>query len=88
MSDDRQHLKNLIRRGSVRYLKRRVPKAYQEIEPRKVIWKSLEARSEAAAVNEGGRVWLRILAKWRELKAYPKETSLAVPPMAGDRRWT
>lgn len=76
MSKDRQHPVTLIRRGSVWYLKRRVPKAFQDVEQRKVIWKALEACTEAAAEKEADRFWSRLLTKWRRQKGSPAETRL------------
>lgn len=55
----------VIRRGSVWYLRRAVPKEFRAVETRQTIWKALQATTRAAAEREAGRIWSGLLRKWR-----------------------
>jgi hypothetical protein len=46
------------------YLKRRVPKRYASVEPRKVVWDSLKTDSYTVAVQKSAGVWLSYIEGW------------------------
>ena len=54
----------LILRGGVYQLKRRVPVRYQGIEPRKVIWVSLHTDSETTALGKALTLGNEMVQGW------------------------
>lgn len=52
-------------RSGIYYLKKRVPKAYASVEPRRDIWVSLRTDSLRAAEEKYVKVWDGILAAWK-----------------------
>lgn len=54
----------LILRGGVWQLKRRVPVRYQRIEPRKVVWVSLHTDSETVARSKALTLWNELVQGW------------------------
>lgn len=53
-----------ILRGTTWWLKRRVPKRYATIEPRKEIWESLKTDSLSVAMQKSEGVWLGYIEGW------------------------
>jgi len=54
-------------RGSTYHLRRRVPKRYEGVEDRKVVYVSLKTDSLAEARRKEGEVWDNLVAQWEAL---------------------
>lgn len=55
---------NLIRRGSILYLRKRVPRRYRPVEPREFILLSLHTDSELEAQTKAATIWNETLLAW------------------------
>ncbi|WP_417244560.1 DUF6538 domain-containing protein [Celeribacter sp.] len=58
-----------VLRGTMWYLKRRVPKRYASVEPRSVVWASLKTDSYSVALQKSAGVWLSYIEGWEALLA-------------------
>lgn len=54
----------LILRGSVYYLKKRVPVRFARVEPREVVWMPLATDSQKVAKDKAEGVWETMLSAW------------------------
>ncbi|WP_208354331.1 DUF6538 domain-containing protein [Pseudaestuariivita rosea] len=54
----------LLKRNQVFYLRRRVPRRYQPVEQRAVVWISLHTDSETVAKNKAERAWAQLVEAW------------------------
>lgn len=61
--------KHLLLRGTTYYLKRRVPRRYQSVEPRSEVWESLKTDSKSVAAQKLERVWSSYIEGWEALIA-------------------
>ena len=55
---------SVVKRGSLYHLRRRVPRRYQEIEPRSVVWVSLHTDSETIARAKADEAWRYMIEAW------------------------
>ena len=55
---------SIVKRGSTFHLRRRVPKRYARVEPRKTVWISLHTDSEAVAKTKAARAWAQMEEGW------------------------
>ncbi|MDO8327912.1 MAG: hypothetical protein Q7T28_13375 [Cypionkella sp.] len=76
---------SVIRRGNTWYLKRNVPKKFDAIEVRKVIWKALSARSEKSAQIEAASVWGHMVWGWERALLTGAFTELQVANVQANR---
>lgn len=76
---------SVIRRGNTWYLKRNVPKKFDGIEVRKVIWKALSARSEKSAEIEAASVWGHMVLGWERALLTGAFTDLQVANARANR---
>lgn len=53
-----------VLRGGTWYLRRRVPKRYKTVEPRREIWESLKTDSYRVAMQKSEGVWLAYIEAW------------------------
>ncbi|SDX44381.1 DUF6538 domain-containing protein [Celeribacter indicus] len=58
-----------VLRGMTWYLKRRVPKRYETVEPRSVVWASLKTDSYSIALQKSAGVWASYIEGWEALLA-------------------
>ena len=54
----------VLKRGSTFHLRRRVPKRYADVEPRKIVFVSLHTDSESVATGKADRVWNQMVEAW------------------------
>ena len=52
------------RRGTVYYLRKRVPKRYRRVEARETVWVSLHTDSETAAGTKAPAAWSQMIEGW------------------------
>lgn len=52
---------SIFKRSGTYQLRKRVPKRYQEIEPRGTVWISLHTDSETIAQNKAERAWSQMI---------------------------
>lgn len=55
---------NVIRRNKTFHLRRRVPKRYERVEPRKTVWISLHTDSESVARQKAPAAWDNMVEAW------------------------
>jgi integrase len=55
---------SIIKRGGIWALKRRTPRRYAPVEPRKEVWISLKTDSESEAEGKAEVVWRGLIASW------------------------
>lgn len=55
---------SLTRRGSTYYLRRRIPRRYQAVEPRAILWISLHTDSETVARAKAPMAWGEMIEAW------------------------
>lgn len=55
---------SIFKRSGTYQLRKRVPKRYQEIEPRGTVWISLHTDSETIAQNKAERAWSQMIEAW------------------------
>ncbi|MFN3172369.1 MAG: DUF6538 domain-containing protein [Hyphomicrobiales bacterium] len=48
---------SIAKRGNIFHVRRRVPRRYQGVEPREVVWVSLRTDSQTVACSKAGRAW-------------------------------
>lgn len=55
---------SVIQRGGTWHLRRRVPKRFEAVEPRRDLWVSLHTDSRGAAVAKAASVWNELIVGW------------------------
>jgi len=55
---------SILLRGKTYHLRRRVPRRYEAVEPRKTIWISLHTDSETIARGKADRAWAQMIEAW------------------------
>lgn len=55
---------SIAKRGSTFHLRRRVPRRYRGVEPRKVVWISLHTDSQTVTKSKADRAWIQMNEAW------------------------
>ncbi|MEM9228223.1 MAG: DUF6538 domain-containing protein [Pseudomonadota bacterium] len=55
---------SIAKRGRLYHRRRRVPRRYRSIEPRKTVWISLHTDSETVARSKADRAWSQMIEAW------------------------
>jgi hypothetical protein len=55
---------SIAKRGRLYHLRRRIPRRYSGVEPRKVVWISLHTDSETIARSKADRAWSQMIEAW------------------------